>query len=104
MITRYGMSDKFGMVALETQSYPYLGGDSSLSCSPDTAAEIDDMVVDTVKRSYDKAMQLLQDNIGKLHELAKYLYEKETITGEEFMNILSRQEYIEDGSSQDTER
>ncbi|HIZ13500.1 MAG TPA: ATP-dependent zinc metalloprotease FtsH [Candidatus Mediterraneibacter stercorigallinarum] len=104
MITRYGMSDKFGMVALETQSNPYLGGDSSLSCSPDTAAEIDDMVVDTVKRSYDKAMQLLQDNIGKLHELAKYLYEKETITGEEFMNILSRQEYIEDGSSQDTER
>ena len=104
MITRYGMSDKFGMVAQETQFNPYLGGDSSLSCSPDTAAEIDDMVVDTVKRSYDKAMQLLQDNIGKLHELAKYLYEKETITGEEFMNILSRQEYIEDGSSQDTER
>lgn len=96
MITRYGMSDKFGMVALETQSNPYLGGDSSLSCSPETAAEIDEMVVDTVKRSYDKAMQLLKDNIGKLHELAKYLYEKETITGEEFMNILSRQEYIEE--------
>ena len=76
MITRYGMSDKFGMVALETQSNPYLGGDSSLSCSPETAAEIDDMVVDTVKRSYDKAMQLVKDNIGKLHELAKYLYEK----------------------------
>ena len=89
MITRYGMSDKFGMVALETQSNPYLGGDSSLSCSPETAAEIDDMVVDTVKRSYDKAMQLLKDNIGKLHELAKYLYEKETITGEEFMDILN---------------
>ena len=88
MITRYGMSDKFGMVALETQSNAYLGGDSSLSCSPDTAAEIDDMVVDTVKKSYDKAMQLLKDNIGKLHELAKYLYEKETITGEEFMSIL----------------
>ncbi len=96
MITRYGMSDKFGMVALETQSNPYLGGDSSLSCSPETAAEIDEMVVDTVKRSYDKAMQLLKDNIGKLHELAKYLYEKETITGEKFMNILSRQEYIEE--------
>ncbi len=96
MITRYGMSDKFGMVALETQSNPYLGGDSSLSCSPETAAEIDEMVVDTVKRSYDKAIQLLKDNIGKLHELAKYLYEKETITGEEFMNILSRQEYIEE--------
>ena len=96
MITRYGMSDKFGMVALETQSNPYLGGDSSLSCSPETAAEIDEMVVDTVKRSYDKAIQLLKDNIGKLHELAKYLYEKETITGEKFMNILSRQEYIEE--------
>ena len=103
MITRYGMSDKFGMVALETQSNPYLGGDSSLSCSPETAAEIDDMVVDTVKRSYDKAMQLLKDNIGKLHELAKYLYEKETITGEEFMNILSRKAYIEKDNGRETE-
>ena len=97
------MSDKFGMVALETQSNPYLGGDSSLSCSPETAAEIDDMVVDTVKRSYDKAMQLLKDNIGKLHELAKYLYEKETITGEEFMNILSRKAYIETDNGRETE-
>ena len=103
MITRYGMSDKFGMVALETQSNPYLGGDSSLSCSPETAAEIDDMVVDTVKRSYDKAMQLLKDNIGKLHALAKYLYEKETITGEEFMNILSRKAYIETDNGRETE-
>ena len=102
MITRYGMSDKFGMVALETQSNAYLGGDSSLSCSPDTAAEIDDMVVDTVKKSYDKAMQLLKDNIGKLHGLAKYLYEKETITGEEFMSILSRREYIEAENIQKT--
>lgn len=102
MITRYGMSDKFGMVALETQSNPYLGGDSSLSCSPETAAEIDDMVVDTVKKSYEKAMQLLKDNIGKLHELAKYLYEKETITGEEFMSILSRREYIETENIQET--
>ena len=102
MITRYGMSDKFGMVALETQSNAYLGGDSSLSCSPDTAAEIDDMVVDTVKKSYDKAMQLLKDNIGKLHELAKYLYEKETITGEEFMSILNRREYIEAENIQKT--
>ncbi len=102
MITRYGMSDKFGMVALETQSNAYLGGDSSLSCSPDTAAEIDDMVVDTVKKSYDKAMRLLKDNIGKLHELAKYLYEKETITGEEFMSILSRREYIEAENIQKT--
>ena len=104
MITRYGMSDKFGMVALETQSNPYLGGDSSLSCSPETAAEIDDMVVGTVKKSYNKAMQLLKDNIGKLHELAKYLYEKETITGEEFMNILSRQEYAgEENTREDSQ-
>ena len=90
MITRYGMSEKFGMVALETQNNPYLGGDSSLSCSPETAAEIDDMVVATVKQGYDTAMQLLSDNKAKLHELAKYLYEKETITGEEFMQILNQ--------------
>ena len=88
MITRYGMSDRFGMVALETQNNPYLGGDSSLSCSPQTAADIDQMVVDTVKHGYDTAMDLLEKNQKKLHELAKYLYEKETITGEEFMQIL----------------
>ena len=90
MITRYGMSDRFGMVALETQNNPYLGGDSSLSCSPQTAADIDQMVVDTVKHGYDTAMDLLEKNQKKLHELAKYLYEKETITGEEFMEILNR--------------
>ena len=90
MITRYGMSDRFGMVALETQNNPYLGGDSSLSCSPQTAADIDQMVVDTVKHGYDTAMELLEKNQKKLHELAKYLYEKETITGEEFMEILNR--------------
>ena len=90
MITRYGMSDRFGMVALETQNNPYLGGDSSLSCSPQTAADIDQMVVDTVKHGYDTAMDLLEKNQKKLHELAKYLYEKETITGEEFMQILTR--------------
>ena len=94
MITRYGMSEKFGMVALETQNNPYLGGDSSLSCSPETAAEIDDMVVATVKQGYDTAMQLLSDNKAKLHELAKYLYEKETITGEEFMQILNQKEEV----------
>lgn len=92
MITRYGMSDKFGMVAMETEINPYLGGDSSLSCSAETAAEIDAMVVETVKKAYDKAMKLLKENQGKLHELAKYLYEKETITGEEFMEILNRKE------------
>lgn len=94
MITRYGMSEKFGMVALETQNNPYLGGDSSLSCSPETAAEIDDMVVSTVKQGYDTAMRLLSDNKVKLHELAKYLYEKETITGEEFMQILNQKEEV----------
>ena len=96
MITRYGMSDRFGMVALETQNNPYLGGDSSLSCSPQTAADIDQMVVDTVKHGYDTAMELLEKNQKKLHELAKYLYEKETITGEEFMQILTRTETLEE--------
>ena len=92
MITRYGMSDRFGMVALETQNNPYLGGDSTLSCSPQTAATIDDMVVETVREGDDTAMDLLEKNKMKLHELAKYLYEKETITGEEFMQILNRKE------------
>ena len=96
MITRYGMSDRFGMVALETQNNPYLGGDSSLSCSPQTAADIDQMVVDTVKHGYDTAMDLLEKNQKKLHELAKYLYEKETITGEEFTQILTRTETLEE--------
>ena len=96
MITRYGMSDRFGMVALETQNNPYLGGDSSLSCSPQTAADIDQMVVDTVKHGYDTAMDLLEKNQKKLHEPAKYLYEKETITGEEFMQILTRTETLEE--------
>ena len=95
MITRYGMSDRFGMVALETQNNPYLGGDSTLSCSPQTAATIDDMVVEIVREGYDTAMDLLEKNKMKLHELAKYLYEKETITGEEFMQILNRKEIQE---------
>ena len=100
MITRYGMSDRFGMVALETQNNPYLGGDSSLSCSPQTAADIDQMVVDTVKHGYDTAMDLLEKNQKKLHELAKYLYEKETITGEEFMQILTRTETSEEAEGE----
>ena len=98
MITRFGMSDRFGMVALETQVNPYLGGDSSLSCSPDTASTTDAMVVETVKQAYDRALKLLSDNKGKLHELAKYLYDKETITGEEFMYILNKKEYLEEKS------
>ncbi len=89
MITRYGMSEKFGMVALETVTGMYMGGDTSLACAADTAADIDDMVVALVKQQYEKATELISSNMGKLHELAKYLYEKETITGEEFMNILT---------------
>ena len=89
MITRYGMSE-FGMVAFETQSNRYLNEDASLSCSPEKAAQIDDMVIDTVKVAYEKAMDLLKTHQDKLHELAKYLYEKETITGEEFMQILNQ--------------
>ena len=90
MITRYGMSDTFDMVAMETVANQYLGGDSSLSCSPETQTQIDTLTVDLVKTQHQKAIQLLQDNLPKLHEIAKYLYEHETITGEEFMTILMR--------------
>ncbi len=90
MITRYGMSDDFDMVALETVSNQYLGGDASLACSADTQNEIDRKVVELVKRQHEKASKILADNHGKLDELAKYLYEKETITGEEFMSILNK--------------
>ena len=88
MITRYGMSDEFGMVAMETVNNQYLGGDASLSCSPQTQADIDRMVVDLVSRQYEKAMTILRENRDKLDQLASYLYEKETITGDEFMAIL----------------
>ena len=90
MITRYGMSDEFDMVALETVTNQYMGGDTSLVCAADTAAKIDDMVVQIVRQQHEKALQLLRDNEAKLHELAQYLCEKETITGEEFMEILDK--------------
>ncbi len=90
MITRYGMSEDFDMVALETVSNQYLGGDASLACSADTQNEIDCKVVELVKRQHEKASKILADNRAKLDELAKYLYEKETITGEEFMSILDK--------------
>ena len=90
MVTRYGMSDQFGMVALETVTNQYLGGDTSLACSPETAKAIDDEVIATVKAQYGKAMGILRDHAAKLNELAGYLLEKETITGEEFMEILNR--------------
>ena len=92
MITRYGMSKDFDMVALETVTNQYLGGDSSLACSAQTQREIDQKVVELVKAEHAKAIQILTDNRAKLDELAKYLYEKETITGEEFMSILNRED------------
>ena len=90
MITRYGMSESFDMVALETVSNQYLGGDTSLACSAEMQAEIDRQVIALVKRQHEKALNLLRENRQKLQELARYLYEKETITGEEFMEILNR--------------
>ena len=89
MIIRYGMTDDFDMVALETVNNAYLGGDASLACSERTAATVDDKVVEVVKQQHEKAKQMLIENRGKLDEIAKYLYEKETITGEEFMRILT---------------
>ena len=92
MLTRYGMSDEFDMVALETVNNQYLGGDTSLACSAQTQCEIDQKVVDLVKAQHAKAVQILTDNRAKLDELAQYLYQKETITGDEFMEILNREE------------
>ena len=91
MLTRYGMSDEFGMVALETVTNQYLGGDTSLACSAQTQREIDQKVVELVKAQHEKAVRILTDNRAKLDELAQYLYQKETITGEEFMEILNRE-------------
>ena len=92
MVTRYGMTDDFDMVALETVTNQYLGGDSSLACSPQTQALIDEKVVSLVKTQHEKAISLLKNNREKLDELAKFLYEKETITGEEFMEILNKEQ------------
>lgn len=90
MITRYGMSDEFGMVAMENVTNQYLGGDTTLACSPETQARIDKAVSDLIKTQHEKARQLLEEHRKKLDELAKYLYEKETITGEQFMEILEK--------------
>ena len=89
MITRYGMSDEFDMVAMETVTNQYLGGDASLSCSAETQTLIDQKVVELVKKQHEKAIQILTENRKKLEELAQFLYERETITGEEFMGILN---------------
>lgn len=90
MITRLGMSDEFGMTALETVNNQYLGGDTSLACSNETATKIDEATITLIKKAHDEAYQILEDNKMKLHELAKFLYERETITGEEFMYILNK--------------
>ena len=90
MLTRYGMSKDFDMVALETVNNQYLGGDTSLACSPDTQAKIDALVIDLVTRQHEKAIGILKENRAKLDELADFLYSRETITGEEFMKILNK--------------
>ena len=90
MITRYGMSEDFDMVALETVTNQYLGGDSSLACSAETQTKIDSLVVETVKKQHEKALNLLRENRDKLEALSRHLYEKETITGEEFMELLKQ--------------
>ena len=90
MVTRYGMSERFGMVALEQVQNQYLGGDASLSCSAETAAQIDAEVISLIKKAHDKAVEILRGNMPRLNELAQYLLERESITGEEFMEILKR--------------
>ena len=103
MITRYGMSEEFGMVAMETVTNQYLGGDTTLACSPETQARIDKAVSDLIKKQHGKATKLLTDNRAKLDELAKYLYERETITGEQFMTILEgKKTEAENAESQST--
>ena len=94
MITRFGMHDDFDMVAMENITNQYLGGDSSLACSPETQTRIDEKTVELVRAQHEKALRILQDNLPKLHELAKYLYEHETITGEEFMQILMKKQEV----------
>lgn len=91
MVTRYGMTDEFDMVALETVTNQYLGGDTSLACAPETAKKIDEAVIRIVREQHQKALQILKDNVKKLHEIAEYLLERETITGEEFMEIFNKE-------------
>lgn len=103
MLTQFGMSDEFDMVAMETVQNQYLGGDASLTCSPETQTKIDSKVVEIVREAHTKAFQILKENETKLHELARYLYENETITGEEFMQILQAKKMVcEENASEDT--
>jgi len=102
LVTRYGMTEDFDMVALETVNNAYLGGDASLACSEQTAAQVDAKVVEIVQAEHKKAYQMLADNKRKLDEIAQYLYEKETISGEEFMRILNAQPQLPAGPSADS--
>ena len=102
LVTRYGMTEDFDMVALETVNNAYLGGDASLACSEQTAAQVDAKVVEIVQAEHKKAYKLLADNKRKLDEIAQYLYEKETISGEEFMRILNAQPQLPAGPSADS--
>ena len=95
MITRLGMSETFGMIALETVNNKYLGGDTSLACSDQTAARVDEEVRRLIQQAYDEARRILEENKDKLHELAKFLYERETITGDQFMEIVNRVPQLE---------
>ena len=105
MVTRFGMSDEFDMMALETVNNPYLGGDTSLACSPETAAKVDAEVLKIIREAHALARKILEENKDKLHELAKHLYERETITGEEFMYILLKKKelpaYTENSDKED---
>ena len=102
MVSRFGMADEFGMVAMENVTNQYLGGDTTLSCSNETQTKIDQLVVDIVNKQYEKATQLIKDNLDKLHEIAEYLYKNETITGEEFMQILYKKKEAIDNSDEPT--
>lgn len=102
MVSRFGMADEFGMVAMENVTNQYLGGDTTLSCSNETQTKIDQLVVDIVNKQYEKATQLIKDNLDKLHEIAEYLYKNETITGEEFMQILYKKKEAVDNSDEPT--
>ena len=91
MVTRWGMSDEFGMMALETETNPYLGGDTSLTCSAETSSKVDSEVQKIIKTAHEKAKEILLENMDKLRELSNYLLEMETITGEQFMEILKKE-------------
>ena len=89
MVTRFGMSDRFGMIALESETNPYLGGNTALTCSSETAAQVDQEVMNIINKAHERAIAILKDNVDKLHELARHLLDQETISGDEFLRILN---------------